>query len=297
MQPAQEIKNATPGAHRGARCNGVVAACGARAAAGVAGDRGVSILRRTKAMSGVIELEASGLAVETGGSGDPALFVHGLGSSRASWRDVCHGLRDVFSFYAIDLPGSGETPAPRHFDYTLEHLADVLTDFIIMKDLKRLTLVGTSLGASVILLAILRNKDELAPRLRSLCLIDAIAYPQHFSFFVKVLKIPIFLAPVFGLQAADFLWPERRRIREAMIETVSLIDVEHFARYVPRLKTIHLPTLVIWGREDEVVPLRLGKRLARDLPRSRLIIIDDCGHEPHEECPAEVIAALKQFAH
>src|SRR5713101_135959 len=122
-------------------------------------------------MNKKIKFDASRLAVATGGAGEPAIFVHGFGSDKFTWRHVCDGLTDVFSFYAIDLPGSGESPAPRHFHYTLENFADVLTDFIIMKDLKKLTLVGTSLGAAVVLLALLRNRDELARRVRSLCLL------------------------------------------------------------------------------------------------------------------------------
>jgi pimeloyl-ACP methyl ester carboxylesterase len=141
-------------------------------------------------MNKKLKFDASRLAVATGGAGEPAVFVHGFASNKATWRHVCHGLADVFSFYAIDLPGSGESPAPRQFHYTLEHFADVLTDFIIMKDLKKLTLVGASLGAAVILLALLRNKDELAPRVRSLCLIDAVAYPQDFPFFVEIMRTP-----------------------------------------------------------------------------------------------------------
>ena len=134
-------------------------------------DRTVDLLvTSAPAMNRKIHFDVSNLALEFGGSGDPALFVHGFGSSKSSWRRVCRGLGDVFSFYAIDLPGFGESPAPRHFQYTLENFADALTDFITTKDLKKLTLVGTSLGASIILLAILRNKVELAPRVRSLCL-------------------------------------------------------------------------------------------------------------------------------
>src|SRR6476620_2160325 len=87
-----------------------------------------------------VKFDASRLAVTSGGTGEPAIFVHGLGSNKFIWKRVCDGLRDVFSFYAIDLPGCGESPAPRHFRYTLEHFADVLTDFIVMKDLKKLTL-------------------------------------------------------------------------------------------------------------------------------------------------------------
>jgi pimeloyl-ACP methyl ester carboxylesterase len=92
--------------------------------------------------------------------------VHGFGSGKLVCEDVCQGLANVFSFYAIDLPGSGESLAPKHFQYTLEHFADVLTDFIVMKDLKKLTLVGASLGAAVVRLPLLRNRDELTPRVR-----------------------------------------------------------------------------------------------------------------------------------
>ena len=80
-----------------------------------------------------------------------------------------------------------------------------------------------------------------------------------------------------------------------MVETVRQIDVEHFAQYLPRLTTIDLPILVIWGREDEVVPLRFGKRLAHDLRNARLIVVDGCGHAPHRQRPDKVIAALKNF--
>ena len=245
-------------------------------------------------MNKTIKFDTSRLAVSTGGAGEPAVFVHGFGSSKFIWRPVCRGLKDVFSFYAIDLPGSGESPAPKHFRYTLEHFADVLTDFIILKDLKKLTLVGASFGATIILLALLRNRDELGPRVRALCLINAVAYPQDFPFFIEILR-----TPVLGPFALNFpFFPQiyaRRGVRVAIIKTARLLNAKRLARYVERFKTIHLPTLVIWGRRDSLVPLRVGKRLARDLPNSRLVVIDHCGHSPHTECPAKVIAALKEF--
>jgi pimeloyl-ACP methyl ester carboxylesterase len=245
-------------------------------------------------MNKPIKFDASRLAVAIGGAGEPAVFVHGLASNKFIWRPVCHGLKDVFSYYAIDLPGSGESPAPRHFRYTIEHFADVLTDFIILKDLKRLTFVGASLGAAVILVALLRNSDELAPRVRALCLIDAIAYPQDFPFFVEILRTPV-IGPL-ALTVPFFAQIPRRRVGEALIRTARLLNAKRFLRYVQRLDTILLPTLVIWGRKDGVVPMRVGKQLSRDLPNSRLIVIDRCGHSPHTECPTKVISALKEFA-
>jgi pimeloyl-ACP methyl ester carboxylesterase len=266
-------------------------------------------------MNKKIKFDAGRLAVAVGGTGDPAIFVHGFGSSKSTWKHVCHGLEDVFSYYAIDLPGSGESPAPRHFHYTLEHFADVLTDFIIMKDLKNLTLVGASLGATVVLLAVLRNRNELAPRVRALCLIDPVAYPQEFPFYFEVLRMPVLgpLAVNFSfvrvlLSAAARALPDtlppprysryyaRKSVREALIDTARLVHAETLARYVRRFKSIEVPTLVLWGRRDRIVPLRFGRRLARDLPNAQLTIIDHCGHAPQKECPAEVIAALREFA-
>ena len=155
-------------------------------------------------------------------------------------------------------------------------------------------MVGASLGAAVILVALLRNRDELAPRVRALCLIDAIAYPQDFPFFVEILRTPL-IGPL-ALTFPFFAQIPRRRAGEALIRTARSLNAKHLSRYVQRLDTILLPTLVIWRRKDGVVPLRAGKRLARDLPNSHLIVIDHCGHSPHTECPAEVISALKEFA-
>ena len=142
----------------------------------------------------------------------------------------------------------------------------MLTDFIVLKDLKRLTLVGSSLGAAIILVALLRNRDELVPRVRALCLINAVAYPQDFPFFIEILRAP--LTP-FVLDFPFFARiPARRRAAAAIIKTARLLNAKRLARYVERFRTIYLPTLVIWGRKDGIVPLRVGKRLARDLRRT-----------------------------
>ena len=56
-----------------------------------------------------------------------------------------------------------------------------------------------------------------------------------------------------------------------------------------------MPTLVLWGRVDKVVPLSIGERLAKDLPRARLVVLDRCGHLPAEEMPDESYAELEKF--
>lgn len=259
-------------------------------------------------MEAAARFDAGKLAVTTLGSGAPALFVHGFGSNRRCWRAVCAGLADVFTCHAIDLPGAGDSPAPRRFRYSLEQFADVLTDFIVLKDLRRLTLVGASLGAAVILLALLRNREALSYRVRALCLIDAVAYPQELPLFLEMLRSPM-VGPLAvdlpslltGVPLPSRMWDfaqyyGRRRVRDAIVRTAQLIDSERLEHYVERLGTITLPALVLWGRRDGIVPLRHGRRLASDLPRARLLVFDDCGHSPQTDCPDKVITALRGFA-
>src|SRR5204862_2171669 len=92
-------------------------------------------------------VDAPQLAAVSGGAGPPALFIHGFGSSKYTWRQVCRGLQDVFSYHAIDLPGHGASPAPVDFDFSIENLSDVLIRCIESRDFKTLTVDGSTLGA------------------------------------------------------------------------------------------------------------------------------------------------------
>jgi pimeloyl-ACP methyl ester carboxylesterase len=262
------------------------------------------------------------LAVVSGGSGEPVLLIHGFGFSKFTWRHLCQSLGDSFTYYALDLPGSGNSPAPSGFEYSLEELSDVVADFIVRKDLRNLMLVGWSLGGGVALLSLLRHAPELTHRIKKLCIIDGIAYPQKFPFFVGLLRIP-FLGPALqrflpagalahavlrycysdcGLitkeQIREYAGHLRKKeVRQALTRTARSINVARLSDYIARINTIDVPALLIWGSEDRAAPLEIGLRLANELRRSRLVVIQRCGHMPHEERPSEVIAAVRQFAH
>ena len=64
---------------------------------------------------------------------------------------------------------------------------------------------------------------------------------------------------------------------------------------VSRYPAISIPTLLLWGRADRVVPLRVGQRLARELSDARLVILEDCGHLPPEERPEDSLGAVRGF--
>jgi pimeloyl-ACP methyl ester carboxylesterase len=266
------------------------------------------------------QIDSGWISVASGGSGDPILFLHGFGFSKFTWRYVCQALQDRFTYYAIDLPGSGSSPVPQDVEYSLEYLSDVVSDFISGNNFKNLTLVGWSMGSGVALLSLLRHSAQLRGRVKALCIIAGIAYPQKFPFFVGLLRRPIFGPALLGVLPAEMYAAavlrhcyfdrslitneqireyggnfRKKEVRQCLIQMARSIRTERALEYIGRLSTIEIPSLLIWGREDQAVPLEIGQRLARELKGSSLKIIEQCGHIPHEERPGEVVAAIKQF--
>jgi pimeloyl-ACP methyl ester carboxylesterase len=264
------------------------------------------------------------LATINGGAGPPALFIHGFGSSKYTWRRVCGGLRDIFSYDAIDLPGHGESPAPADFDFSVENLSDVLTRYIEARNFRNLTIVASSLGAAITLIAMLRNSTSLGQRVSSLCIIDGACYPQTFPFFIDLLRWPVVgelsesvtpsqeMAEALAKLVLGYCFFDGSRITEEHIKEYAgyvrhrenrraigriarSIDTTTLSRYVPLLKTIRVPCLLVWGSEDRVIPVESGRRLQRDLPNAQFFAVERCGHLPQEERPDEVVSLIRRF--
>jgi pimeloyl-ACP methyl ester carboxylesterase len=85
--------------------------------------------------------------------------------------------------------------------------------------------------------------------------------------------------------------PGRRR---AIIQIVRAVVPPDPTEFQSRLKSVRAPALLLWGTHDSTIPIRLGRRLVRDLPDARLVELD-AGHVPHQECPEEVLALMREF--
>ena len=259
------------------------------------------------------------IAMNVIGAGRPAVFVHGFGANKISWQKIIPKLATTFKCYSIDLPGSGESIASNNFNYSIESMSDVLADFVVRNDLRKAAIVVHSLGSAIMLLAAIRRRDFYS-RIASLCVIDGICYPQEFPYFISLLRVPILgelineVVPanfqvssvlsycyfndqlITSSQIAAYAVPlSRPQVREAMRKTARAIDQGKLAKYVPSIKSIRIPSLLIWGEDDRVVPSALGWRLHGDLAKSTFRTIPNCGHIPQEESPETVIAMIREF--
>jgi len=249
-----------------------------------------------------------------GESGPVLVLLHGLGGSLYDWRHVLAKLAEEHRVVAPDLLGAGESDKPSAADYGIVAQARRVKGLLDRLGIERATLVGSSYGGGVAL----AFAEYWPERVERLVLIDSIGYAEDIPIYVDLSRIPfaeeaVKLLPVEEVTAralrgafknADALGdeelatyvkeldPPARRV--TVVQTLRALVPGDLTEFHARLRAIDAESLVLWGKDDEVIPIALGRRLARDLPRAHLVELD-AGHVPNQECPDEVLAHLRRF--
>ena len=259
------------------------------------------------------------LHVESCGAGRPLLLIHGFGATLYTWHRLVPALARRHRVIMVDLKGSGQAPKPSDGHYSVLDQAGHVAELIENENLTDLTVVGHSFGGGVALAALVGG--ALSPaRVRSLVLIDSMAYRQRVPWFIAALRVPVLGPCLLRLSPPEVQvrlvlragYHQPRRItddivrayaaplrdaaaRRALIDTARAIPPDNADALAARYGAIAVPTLMLWGRHDTIVPLAVGDRLHRAIPASRLAVIDDAGHLPHEEQPEPVLRELERF--
>ncbi|HKO97229.1 MAG TPA: alpha/beta hydrolase [Pyrinomonadaceae bacterium] len=260
------------------------------------------------------------LHYEIYGTGDPVLCIHGLGACLYTWRELIEPLSKDHQLILIDLKGYGASPKPRDGRYSVLDQAELIYQFIQEHNLKNLTLIGTSYGGAVSLMVSLMLCEAGDGRLSKLILIDSAGYNEALPWHFKLLKKPVLgwlsihLVPgkastrrvlryvyynprlITREQIASYSRPVRSPgARQALLETARQAIPKDIDELTERYKDICVPTLIIWGEEDRVIPLKIGKMLAEAIPDSQLVVLPKIGHAPHEEAPEQTVPLIRQF--
>lgn len=260
------------------------------------------------------------LHFETLGKGKPIILIHGFGATKYTWHRLAPELAKTHEVYLVDLKGFGDSPKPDDGAYSIYDQAHLLLDLIESERLEQITIIGHSFGGGVALVTTLFLNDFMPGVQEKLVLLDSIAYQQEMPFFIEFLATPVLgaltarLAPA-RLQVSNVLkksYYNDERITEATIDaytaplqqagsidamlstSVSILpsDLEKLTRRYP---SIDVPTMIIWGQYDEIVPTSVGRQLHAAIEQSTFHLIEDCGHMPHEECPEQTIRLVVDF--
>ncbi len=274
-----------------------------------------SKVRQSVPQSEFVRIGEQWVHFESQGDGIPVVFLHGFGGSTYSWREVLpklpeHGYRAV----AIDLNGFGYTERPISSKaYSVAGQRDLVVRVMDALSIEQAHLVGHSYGAGIAL----RIAGDHPARVKSLTLVDG----GSLSGGGGGPSIPEILKPLLLFWVQNFALRESsiRDLLEDSVHRKEIISDEVVEAYLKRLRVeglddalyglsarssplpsldvskLTVPSRILWGVHDTVIPIRVGEELASKIPGTMLIRFEESGHLPMEEQPAEFLAAVHDF--
>jgi len=262
------------------------------------------------------------LTYRLAGKGPLVLLIHGMAGSATTWKQVMPALSERFTVLAPDLFGHGESDKTKG-DYSLGAMASVLRDLIVALGFKRATVVGQSYGGGIAM----QLAYQYPERCERLVLVNAGGLGTEVNPLLRMLTLP-------GAEAVLLIAcaPPVRRIAEAVgrvalrkrLESATVIpelwrsysslgNVEARRAFLRTLRAVidprgqsvsandklylaaGMPTLIIWGEDDRVIPVEHAYAAHAVISGSWLEIIEGVGHYPHCEAPDRFVTALTEF--
>lgn len=268
-----------------------------------------------------VHIHGHDVGYRMGGSGPVLLLIHGIAGSSSAWKEVMPRLAKEFTVIAPDLLGHGESAKPMG-DYSLGAVASGLRDLLGVLGIARVTVVGQSFGGGVAM-QLAYQHPEICERL---VLVDSGGLGREVSWMLRLLTLPgaefvmPALFPKFLRPWGDATgrWLGDRGVKSARVSEMwraygSLTESENRYAFVRTMRGVidpggqtvsamdrlylaaHLPTLIVWGDRDTIIPVEHAHAAHDAIPGSRLEIIEGAGHFPHVECPEEFAEILIDF--
>jgi pimeloyl-ACP methyl ester carboxylesterase len=257
---------------------------------------------------------------QAGSAGPAVVLLAGIGCSVLEWQKNIAALATRHRVYAFDMLGHGLTAKPRKNCYAITDLARFTLAFLSAQDEDSAHFVGSSLGGRIAL-----ECARLAPaRVRSMILAAPAGIGCETALTMRLASVPVlgelltrpsrigtrmlwtpaFHDPSFvtnGLVETKYALARAPGAQQAVLKTLrSLVSVNGFriekvAALQAVMRALQQPTLIIWGRQDRLVPPEHARILEAKLPRSRTVLFDDCGHLPQLEQPQKFNEAVLDF--
>ena len=261
-------------------------------------------------------------AFRVAGSGPVLLLIHGIGDNSTTWHSVHSKLAQRFTVIAPDLIGHGASAKP-HGDYSLGAFASSLRDLLVALGHERATIVGHSLGGGIAM----QFSYQFPERVERLVLVDSGGLGREVHLMLRAATLPgaDYVLPALawtgalsaGAKGARMLGrlglhasAEVRGIADGF-ETLEDPDAcrafLHTARSIidaggqrvsarDRLYLAQdIPTLIVWGERDSLIPVAHGRAAHELMPHSRLEVFEGAGHFPFRDDPMRFVSVVRSF--
>jgi len=244
------------------------------------------------------------------GSGPVVILLHGLGGSAGNWAATTPALSSKFHVFVPDQIGFGASDKPQ-IDYRVGTLVDFLDGFCRKVGITKASVVGNSLGGWTAVDFTLAHPEKV----EKLVLVDSAGYSLEHNGAPKppreVLQALNPSTVAQAKQVMNLILANKAMITDQVAEgffaqhmrTGDGYTIDRFIDSILRgddvvdgkLGAVKVPTLIVWGKQDLLVPLAAGEWFSKDIAGSELVTLDGCGHVPQMECGAKFNATLLKF--
>ncbi len=255
------------------------------------------------------------------GSGGPSvILIHGLGACIETWLFNFSALAERYRVYALDLVGFGRSDR-RPAGLSPDSMARFVGEFMQVQQIEKASLVGNSMGGLVSLLIAIRSPEKVA----KLVLVDAGGLGKEASMMLRLGSVPVIGELAMRPSRKGVVRTLRSCMYDSSLVTDEMVDMLYaVGAVVPggekctltalramcsirgqrpeivrpiadNMGKVTVPTLIVWGNEDRVLPVAHGHAAARKIPNSVLKVFERAGHTPQMEQPEQFNKVLLQF--
>jgi 4,5:9,10-diseco-3-hydroxy-5,9,17-trioxoandrosta-1(10),2-diene-4-oate hydrolase len=253
---------------------------------------------------------------QAGDSGKTVILLHGGGGYLELWQHNIFELAKHHRVYAFDMVGAGRSDKPAAA-YTFEFMAQFTRAFMKALDISQASLIGTSAGGGVAL-TVARDFPELVERL---ILVGSAGLGKEISFLLRLTTLPGFGRLLRSPSKAGVAMLYKQAVYDSKLITAEMVEEfyqmamlpgaakatlnvgcsnfnlwgQFYQSLVASLQTITTPTLIIWGRQDPMVPVSHAQKAAKLMPKAQLEIFEACGHWSPIEQPQKFNQRVLEF--
>ena len=244
----------------------------------------------------------------------PIVFIHGTSASLHTWDTLSSLLKTNKKIIRFDLPAFGLTgPNPLN-QYSFNFYNQFIDEFLLKLNVTKCIVAGNSLGGSIAWNYAIASPDKV----KQLILLDASGYPkkdEKGSLGFKLAAVPVLnqalkhISPISLIRKSlEDAFYNKALVKEEMVQQYHDLLLREGNRSAilelfqhpmkpdaTKIKTITQPTLIIWGKEDQLISYKNAALFKQDIQDSRVLVLDKVGHIPMEEAPNLVAAAIIEF--
>ncbi len=256
---------------------------------------------------------------ELGKEGKTLILLHGLYGFAESWAKNISSLARHHRVYVLDFVGFGHSDKPIA-PYSVPYLTQFIREFMAIQGIKQATIVGNSMGGGVALQFALNFPNQID----GLVLVDSAGLGREVAMSLRLAFMPLLGRYITNVSRRGSTQISRQIVFKSELATNEWIQLalemyslpgaqrsllttgrsmfnmqgqknEFINPILSSLSRINAPTLIIWGKQDRIIPVSHAFATIRKMPNARLHIINRCGHIPQFECPTEFNDVVLEF--